>query len=73
LKKASSVWVHDELAEKQFAWQEGYAAFTVSASALSKVARYIDNQKEHHRVKSFLDELVEMLEKAGIDFNPAYL
>jgi len=73
LKKASSVWVHDELAEKQFAWQEGYAPFTVSASALSKVARYIDNQKEHHRVKSFLDELVEMLEKAGIDFNPAYL
>ena len=73
LKKSSSVWVHDELAVKQFAWQEGYAGFTVSASALSAVTRYIDNQEEHHRVKSFREELVEMLEKAGVDFNPAYL
>ena len=73
LKKASSVWVHDVLAEKNFAWQEGYAAFTVSASALSAVTRYIDNQEEHHRVKSFHEELIEMLNKAGVDYNPAYL
>ncbi|MCX7110255.1 MAG: IS200/IS605 family transposase [Proteobacteria bacterium] len=73
LKKASSVWVHDSLAEKNFAWQEGYAAFTVSASALSAVTRYIDNQEEHHRVKSFHEELIEMLNKASVDYNPDYL
>jgi putative transposase len=73
LKKASSVWVHDTLGERQFAWQEGYAAFTVSASALNAVKNYIDNQEEHHRVKSFHEELIEMLNKAGVDYNPAYL
>jgi len=73
LKKASSVWVHDTLGESQFAWQEGYAAFTVSASALDAVRRYIANQENHHCVKSFRDELLEMLEKAGVDYNPDYL
>jgi REP element-mobilizing transposase RayT len=73
LKKSSSVWVHDTLGSKHFAWQEGYAAFTVSASALDAVRRYIANQEQHHRVKSFKEELVEMLEKANVDYNPDYL
>jgi putative transposase len=73
LKKASSVWVHDGLGERQFTWQEGYAAFTVSASALDAVRSYIANQEQHHRTKSFREELVEMLEKAGVDYNPDYL
>ncbi len=49
LKKSSSVWVHDTLGEKHFAWQEGYAAFTVSASALDAVAHYIAHQEQHHQ------------------------
>jgi putative transposase len=73
LKKSSSLWVHDTLGEKQFAWQEGYAAFTVSASALDAVATYIAHQEQHHQVKSFRKELVEMLEKSGVDYNPDYL
>lgn len=73
LKKSSSVWVHDALGEKQFAWQEGYAAFTVSASALDAVRKYVANQEQHHRTKSFREELVAMLEKAGVDYNPDYL
>ena len=56
LKKSSSVWVHDTLRVKQFAWQEGYAAFTVSASALEAVQGYIANQERHHHVKSFREE-----------------
>jgi len=48
LKKASSVWVHDTIEEKRFAWQEGYAAFSVSATALNAVMHYIGNQEEHH-------------------------
>jgi putative transposase len=73
LKKASSAWVHQEIEDREFAWQEGYAAFTVSASVRDSVRKYISNQEHHHRVKSFRDEFVEMLEKAGIGYDPKYL
>ena len=73
LKKASSMWVHEELHIPHFAWQEGYAAFTVSATARESVRRYIVNQEEHHRARTFRDEVVEMLEKAGIAYDPKYL
>ena len=73
LKKASSVWVHGEIGQRAFAWQEGYAAFTVSATARESVRHYIANQEEHHRVKSFREELMEMLAKAGIEYDPKYL
>ena len=73
LKKASSVWVHDEIRLDSFAWQEGYAAFTVSATARDAVKSYIANQEEHHRVKSFREELIEMLERAGVEYDPKYL
>jgi hypothetical protein len=73
LKKASSAWVHDELGILGFAWQEGYAAFTVSATAREAVRSYIARQEEHHRVRSFREEVVEMLEKAGITYDPKFL
>jgi REP element-mobilizing transposase RayT len=73
LKKASSVWVHDELNVKAFAWQEGYAAFTVSPTARPAVRQYIAHQEEHHRRKNFRDELVTMLEQAGVQYDPKYL
>ena len=73
LKKASSAWVHEELGQRAFAWQQGYAAFTVSATARSAVTSYIANQEEHHRVRSFREELCELLEKAGIAYDLRYL
>ena len=73
LKKASSAWVHEDIAEKGFAWQEGYAAFTVSASAADEVRRYIENQEEHHRARSFREELVIMLQRSGVKFDERYL
>ena len=73
LKKASSVWVHEQIGLAPFKWQEGYAAFTVSATARSSVRQYIYNQEEHHRTKSFREELVEMLERAGVEYDPRYL
>ena len=73
IKKAASVWVHDEIRVRDFAWQEGYAAFTVSATARDAVKHYIANQEEHHRTKSFREELIGMLEKAGIEYDPKYL
>ena len=73
LKKASSVWVHEQIGLAPFKWQEGYAAFTVSATVGSSVRQYIDNQEEHHRTKSFREELVEMLERARVEYDPRYL
>ncbi len=73
LKKASSAWVHDEIGAAAFAWQEGYSAFTVGAPAREAVQAYIANQEEHHRVKSFREELIEMLERAGVEYDPQYL
>ena len=73
LKKASSVWVHDEIKLREFAWQEGYGAFTVSPTARAQVQKYIANQAEHHRVKSFREELVEFLNSAGVKYEDRYL
>jgi len=73
LKKASSMWVHQEIAVPHFAWQEGYAAFTVSTAARESVRRYIAGQEQHHRLHTFRDELVQMLEIAGVSYDPKYL
>lgn len=73
LKKASSIWVRDEMKIPDFHWQEGYSAFTVSAPACPDVKRYIANQEEHHRKISFKDELVTMLERAGVEYDSKYL
>ncbi|MGA2616943.1 MAG: transposase [Thermoguttaceae bacterium] len=73
LKKASSLWVHEQIGLPSFAWQEGYAAFTVSATARAPVQNYIAHQEEHHRAKSSREELIEMLNKAGIEYDPKYL
>ena len=73
LKKAASIWVHETIGLGSFAWQEGYAAFTVSPTARGGVQHYIANQAEHHRVKSYREELIELLAKAGIEYDPQYL
>ena len=71
-KKASSVWAASQV-EPSFAWQEGYSVFTVSASMKETVGQYIDRQPEHHRRRSFAEELVQLLRKHGIDYDPKYL
>ena len=56
-----------------FAWQEGYAAFTVSQSQKDVVVRYIANQEEHHQGRSFEEELVELLKAHQIEYDARYL
>jgi putative transposase len=73
LKKGSSKWVHEEVSQKNFAWQEGYAGFTVSASAVDEVRRYIENQEEHHRERSFREELKIMLQRSGVKYEEWHL
>lgn len=81
LKKATSVWAADRMREDKrianmsapFSWQDGYAAFTVSANACAAVRAYIENQEDHHRVKSFREELVEMLDRASVEYRVEFL
>lgn len=73
LKKSATDWVHTEIGYRPFQWQEGYAIFSVSPDARDQVLKYIQNQAEHHRKLSFRDELKEMLDRAGLDYDPTYL
>ncbi|CAN5688468.1 IS200/IS605 family transposase [soil metagenome] len=73
VKKASSVWVHQEIRRAEFAWQEGYAALTVSPSGRDRVRDYIARQEDHHRKRSFREELVEMLDRTGVSYDSRYV
>lgn len=74
IKAGSSGWVHRELPDmRKFAWQEGYAAFSVSRSGMPKVIEYIRGQKEHHATMTFVDELTLLLKRHGVEFDPQYL
>ena len=74
IKSGSSKWVHQTFPERaDFAWQTGYAAFSVSESQVGAVRRYIKNQEEHHARLSFKDELIALLQKHGIEFDERYL
>jgi hypothetical protein len=53
-----------------FTWQTGYTAFTVSATTRESVRKYILLQEEHHRLRTSCDELIELLQKAGIEYGP---
>jgi REP element-mobilizing transposase RayT len=72
VKRASSVWVHETIDVPSFAWQEGYAALTVSASNLDAVRQYIENQDEHHRHRTYREEVLAMLKRAGIKVDMRY-
>lgn len=74
VKKASNAFVNEKkFTKSKFEWQEGYGAFSYSHSALDQVIAYIQNQKEHHRKKSFREEYIEFLKKFEVEFNPSYL
>ena len=74
IKGGSSKWVHDTFAKyRKFAWQDGYGAFSVSPSQLARTIAYINNQKEHHRKRSFEEEFIQLLDKHGIPYEKRYV
>lgn len=74
LKSLSSRWVHDNIpSASAFAWQGGYAAFTVSRSREQEVQSYITRQEEHHRTRSFAEEYVAFLERHAIEYDPRFV
>jgi putative transposase len=68
IKGSSSHYINqDNLIQEKFAWQTGYAAYSVSESVVEKVFRYIQNQKQHHGKQSFQQEYDEFLKLYGLD------
>ena len=67
LKGASSHWINENaLVPGKFGWGRGYGAFSVSQSGVDGVADYIANQEEHHRRRSFAEELQLLVKRYGL-------
>jgi len=74
IKGGSSKWIHDTFpTHADFAWQEGYGAFSISVSGVKETIAYIDSQEQHHRTRSFEEEFLAFLKKHGIDYDERHV
>ena len=74
LKGNSSKWIHETFPNQApFGWQEGYGAFSIGISGVEATMRYIRNQAEHHRKRTFREELRTMLRKHGLKYDERML
>ena len=74
VKGCSSKWANSECKlSRQFAWQEGYGAFSVSESQTDTLIAYVRNQKKHHRKSSFKTELKSLFDRHQIDYQEKFL
>jgi len=65
VKNNSSKW-HNQKSMGRMYWQEGYAAYSVSKSIIPRVVSYIRNQKEHHKLRSFADEMRDFIDDKDV-------
>jgi len=74
VKKQSSKWIKTKgMRYANFYWQDGYGIFSINPSEINLVVDYIKNQEEHHRKRSFKEELVAFLKKYGVEYDERYL
>lgn len=74
VKKSSSKWIKTKGQEyKDFFWQKGYGAFSIGQSGKDSLVDYIKNQKEHHKKKTFQEELLIFLDKYKVNYDERYL
>jgi REP element-mobilizing transposase RayT len=74
IKTGSSKWIKTQGEQyAEFAWQNGYGAFSIGQSQLGDLRAYIANQREHHRRLTFQDEFRALLAKYAIDFDERYV
>ena len=74
LKANSTRWIRQTFPHRRFfAWQEGYAAFSVSRSEENAVIHYIRDQDEHHRRQDFRAELLELLGSHSVEYDLRYV
>jgi len=74
VKAKSSKWINEsgKLAHR-FEWQTGYGCFSYSHSHINRVFRYIQNQEKHHKIMSFREEYLQLLQKFDIDYDERYV
>lgn len=74
IKTASSIYIKkDGIFQKFSGWQDGYGAFTYSIKEKERLIEYVKNQEEHHKIKTFREEYIELLKEHGIEFDEKYL
>jgi REP element-mobilizing transposase RayT len=73
IKSNSSAWAKDELALRDFQWQDGYGAFAVSYSQLDQVKAYLAGQEQHHARISFQEEFLEFLRRHNLEWDERYV
>jgi putative transposase len=74
VKRSSSIWINDnKLCPGKFAWQEGFGAFSYGKSQIPTIARYIENQQQHHSKRTFIEEYIGFLKAFGIEFDERYI
>jgi putative transposase len=74
IKSNSSKWINEnKMLSGRFEWQRGFGAFTLAKSNIHSVINYIQNQKDHHRAKSFRNEYIEILKQYEIEYKTEFL
>jgi putative transposase len=74
VKGDSSKWIHEKgFVNGRFEWQAGFGGFSYSISQIDSVVKYINNQKNHHKTKSFIEEYLEFLEKFKVPYNERFI
>ena len=74
IKAGSSAWIHQTFPNlRNFAWPQGYGAFSVGISQVQETVHYIEQQLEHHRTRTFQEEYLTFLKKHGAHFDEKYL
>jgi putative transposase len=69
LKGNSSKWIHETFPElRSFAWQEGYGAVSIGVAGIEATCAYIRNQEEHHRTRTYREEVIMLLQRHGLAF-----
>jgi len=74
VKAGSAKWINEkDCILGRFEWQEGYGAFSYEKTSIPKVIEYITNQKEHHQLKTFTEEYLDLLKKFEVSFDEKYI
>jgi REP element-mobilizing transposase RayT len=74
LKGNSSKWIHETFpAIRRFSWQEGYGAFSIGISGIDETCAYIRGQEEHHRTRTYREEVITFLQRHGLHFDGGML
>jgi REP element-mobilizing transposase RayT len=74
VKKSSSKWMKTKgFRYQKFYWQDGYGIFSINPSEIEIVVDYIKNQEEHHRKRTFQEELLAFLKKYNVEYDERYL